>query len=59
MWLSIAIGCVIILSLGYLGVLPANSPVETAAEEVLKVETGVDIKLPMPKSCTIGQECDK
>ena len=53
---AIFVACVIILALGYFGVIPRDSQVEKAAEEVLETETGIEIKLPEPIQSTAGSK---
>ncbi len=45
-FLAIVVTCVILLLLAGVGILSWTSPVEIAAEAVLKAETGVDVKPP-------------
>lgn len=51
---AIFVACAIILALGYFGVIPRDSQVEKAAEEVLETETGIEVKLPKPAEPVAG-----
>lgn len=40
--------CFVVISMAYLGFISSNNPVEKAAVEIIKLETGVDIVVPEP-----------
>jgi hypothetical protein len=53
---ALLVACAIVLGLGYAGVIPMDSPVEKAAEEVLETETGIDVKIPPKQAAPAVQK---
>jgi len=47
MYAAIIVACLIVLGLGFAGVVSWDSPAEKAAEELFQMETGIDVKPPV------------